>query len=131
MIILSTNQDKNRIKMPSTDTQFKPGESGNPGGRPKRGWNWAKLFEQAVEEELTTKDGTITAQAKQFIVKKLVRMAVDGDMSAVKEIMNRMDGMPKQSIDQAISIVQPILGGQTNVHPYNGDSQADETPQEN
>lgn len=78
---------------------FKPGQSGNPGGRPKRTWNWAKLFEQAVEEELTTKDGTMTEQAKQFIVKKLVRMAVDGDISAVKEIINRMDGMPRQSTE--------------------------------
>lgn len=78
---------------------FQPGQSGNPGGRPKRGWNWAKLFEEAVDEELTTKDGKMTAQAKQFIVKKLVRMAVDGDMTAVKEIINRMDGMPKQSTE--------------------------------
>lgn len=78
------------------DFGFKKGQSGNPGGRPKRGWNWAKLFELAVEEELTTKDGTMTAQAKQFIVKKLVRMAVDGDMAAIKEITNRMDGMPTQ-----------------------------------
>lgn len=84
---------------PNPQNQFKKGVSANPGGRPKRGWNWAKLFELAVEEELTTKDGTMTAQAKQFIVKKLVRMAVDGDMAAVKEIMNRMDGMPKQSTE--------------------------------
>lgn len=85
--------------MTNVSTQFKPGQSGNPGGRPKRGWNWAKLFEEAVDEELTTKDGKMTAQAKQFIVKKLVRMAVDGDMVAVKEIINRMDGMPKQSTE--------------------------------
>jgi len=80
------------------DYGWKKGESGNPGGRPKRGWNWAKLFEEAVDEELTTKDGKMTAQAKQFIVKKLVRMAVDGDIAAIKEITNRMDGMPQQKL---------------------------------
>lgn len=116
---------------PNPTYKFPPGESGNPGGRPKRGWNWSKLFEEAVDEELTTKDGKMTAQAKQFIVKKLVRMAVDGDMAAVKEIINRMDGMPKQSTEHSGSIAIPILGGQTNVQDNHSDPQADETPQEN
>lgn len=80
------------------DYGFKPGQSGNPGGRPKRGWSWASLFEEAAEEELTTKDGKITDKAKKFIAKKIVRMAVDGDIAAIKEIINRMDGMPQQKL---------------------------------
>lgn len=77
---------------------FQPGQSGNPGGRPKRGWNWSALFEEAAEEQLTTKDGKITDKAKKFIAKKIVRMAVDGDIAAIKEIVNRMDGMPQQKL---------------------------------
>jgi len=84
--------------MPSSDTQFKPGHSGNPGGRPKRGWTWADLLEEAMEEELTTTDGK-KDKAKKFITKRLVKMAIDGDLGAQKEIMDRMEGKPKQSTD--------------------------------
>ena len=87
--------------MPREDTQFKKGQSGNPGGRPKRAWTWATLLEEAVEEEFTTKDGKLTSGGKDFIAKKLVHMAIDGDIQAIKEISNRMDGMPaqKQEVD--------------------------------
>lgn len=37
----------------------------------------------------------------------------------------------KDEFKQDVTLVNPILGGQTNVHPYNGDKKADETPQEN
>jgi len=78
---------------------FKKGESGNPGGRPKKDWTWASLIEEAVEEEYTTKDGLRTDKGKKFIAKKLVHMAIDGDIQAIKEISNRMDGLPAQSMD--------------------------------
>lgn len=75
---------------------FQKGQSGNPGGRPRREWTWAQLFEQAANEKLTSKDGKMTAEAKAFIAKKIVEMAVKGDMQAIKELTSRMDGMPRQ-----------------------------------
>lgn len=86
---------------------FVKGQSGNPGGRPKREWTWSGLLADAVEEELTTKDG-VKDNAKSFITKRLVRMAIDGDIQAQKEIMNRMDGMPKQSIEHSGDEDSPI-----------------------
>jgi len=102
----------------------------NKNGAPRREWTWAGLLADALEKEFASSSGKM-GQAKKLITEKIVRMAIAGDITAQKEIMNRMDGMPKQSIDQAISIVQPILGGQTNVPTHHSDSQADETPQEN
>lgn len=74
---------------------FQKGISGNPGGRPKREWTWSSLIADELEKELSSKDGN-KDKARNFVVKRLVRMAIDGDIQAQKEIMNRMDGMPKQ-----------------------------------
>lgn len=80
------------------DYGFKKGQSGNPGGRPKKSWTWAGLLEEAMEEELTTVDGKKDT-AKKFITKRLVKMAIDGDIAAQREIMNRMEGLPHQTTD--------------------------------
>lgn len=87
----------------------KRGADANPNGRPKREWTWAGLIEQAVEENLTTKDGVLTEKAKMFIAKKLVRMAIDGDILAIKEIANRMDGMPKQATELSTKDDKPLI----------------------
>src|SRR3990167_2114695 len=80
--------------MPKEDTQFKKGQSGNPGGRPKRAWTWAGLIQEAVEDK--AKDGT---EIKVHVARSLVAKALQGDIAAQKEIMNRMDGFPMQPTD--------------------------------
>lgn len=77
---------------------FTKGVSGNPGGRPKREWTWGGLIAEEMEKVLTAKDGT-QDKVKNFVAKRLVKMAIEGDIAAQKEIMNRMDGMPQQAID--------------------------------
>ena len=77
---------------------FQPGQSGNPGGRPKREWTWSSLIAEEMEKVLTAKDGT-KDKTKNFVAKRLVKMAIDGDIMAQKEIMNRMDGNPTQHTD--------------------------------
>lgn len=75
-------------------TSFKPGQSGNPGGRPKKAWTFSGLLEQALEEE--DEKGI---PHKVTITRKLVEMAKKGDLGAQKEIINRLDGLPQQHID--------------------------------
>jgi hypothetical protein len=108
-------------------TSFKPGQSGNPGGRPKKEWTWAGLLEK-VGEETEVKSGQ---KFKDLVSKRLWIDAINGSLGAQKEIMNRMEGMPKQSTEHSGSIAIPILGGQTNVHTHNSNEAPDETPQEN
>lgn len=69
----------------------------NPNGRPRRSWTWADLYAKELETVLTTVDGK-KLDAKAAVVKRLVKMAVEGDIQAVKELTNRMDGMPKQDV---------------------------------
>lgn len=66
----------------------------NRKGRPPKAWTMSSLIEEALEEEL--EKGT---PVKKQIAKKLAQMAVRGDIQAIKEINDRIDGRPKQFID--------------------------------
>ena len=76
--------------MPKTKTSWKPGQSGNPKGGPKKGYSitdWFKEFLSANPED------------RERIAKAIVDKAVKGDTAAIKLIWNYMDGLPKQSTD--------------------------------
>lgn len=96
--------------MSNPATQFKPGQSGNPKGAPKREWTWAGVIQEAVEQ--LEEDGT---PIKSSVVKALIREAKKGNVLATKELMNRMDGMPVQpsaeippeEIDDYLHIYKP------------------------
>jgi hypothetical protein len=68
---------------------WKPGETGNAGGRPK-----TKLFSQALRNVLSLSEA-------EKIARKVVTMAKLGDLHAVNIIADRLDGKPHQSLDIA------------------------------
>lgn len=100
---------------------WKPGQSGNPKGRPPKGWSWAELLEE-VGEQVEEKSGK---KFKELVSKRLWVECVNGNISAIKELMNRMDGMPIQKnilggdddrpipIDVKL-IISQIYGNKTN-----------------
>lgn len=69
---------------------FQPGVSGNPTGRPK-----SKPFKDALN--LAVKRAGIDQTKIQDIANKLVELAVDGDVSAIKEVADRLEGKPAQT----------------------------------
>jgi hypothetical protein len=69
----------------------------NRNGPPKREWTWDGLMEKYAELE----DEAGKGKQKDAVVKTVFKLARKGDMAAIKEIMNRMDGMPKQSVDMS------------------------------
>jgi len=79
--------------MAKNATSFKPGIVTNPNGRPKRDWTVAGLIEAAMEE--SDKTGV---PYKKIVYTKLVEMARKGDIMAIREISNRLDGLPEQKI---------------------------------
>lgn len=100
---------------PHPTHKFKKGESGNPGGRPKRDWTWAGVLQEAVEA--MAKDGQ---PIKKHIANSLLAEALKGNVMAQKELMNRMDGMPNQQTDMTtdgeplrIMFVAKPIDGQT------------------
>ena len=77
-------------------TQFKPGQSGNYSGRPKKDRGLIAALEAAVD--------------KTELAEKLVELAMGGDMMAVRYIYDRIEGSPTQrhevSYDAALDEVR-------------------------
>lgn len=72
-----------------TGTQFKPGQSGNPGGRPK-----TKPFKDALKRAVEA-SGDDTKKLDALAL-ALYSKALEGDVSALKEIADRLDGKVPQ-----------------------------------
>jgi hypothetical protein len=68
--------------------KFQKGQSGNPGGRPK-----TKQFKMALQDEIEAalKDENARDVLRE-IARKQITMALDGDLGAMKEIADRLDG---------------------------------------
>lgn len=78
-----------------TGFQLHP-ENINRSGAPKRDWTWAGLLETIAEEEKITKSGS-KMKWKEIVAKRLYHEAMNGNIHAIKEVMNRMDGLPDQN----------------------------------
>ncbi|KKL10752.1 hypothetical protein LCGC14_2552650 [marine sediment metagenome] len=84
-------QENNKEK-PATGFHTNP-ERINKKGRPPAGESWAEILRE-IGEEIHPKTGK---PFKEAVSRKIWNKAVGGDTQSIKEIMNRMDGMPKQS----------------------------------
>ncbi len=90
--------------------RFKPGESGNPAGRPVGTKNVSTILREMLER-LAPDEITNMKLVKAFVIGKKVTNAdvlaacllklaiVDGELPAIREIIDRLDGKPKQSLD--------------------------------
>ena len=72
-------------------TPFKPGQSGNPNGRPK-----SKPFADALKAAL--KAAGDDEDTLKLVAAALVTKARTGDVPAIKEIAERLDGKVPQGI---------------------------------
>jgi hypothetical protein len=83
--------------LPGTnDAAWKPGQSGNPGGRPKGYIPFANF----LRRELMKTDRRNKAHM-EAIAEKVVALAMKGDMDAVRWIADRTDGKVSQQINVA------------------------------
>lgn len=81
---------------------FKKGQSGNPGGRSsERLWHNAIMV--ALHRRLD--DGR---RALDVVAERLVELGMAGDVPALKEIGNRLDGKPVQPVDAEVRTVRDL-----------------------
>lgn len=66
---------------------------------PKTDKIWADAVNRAVKRRLEKSEGK--PQKLERLADKLVSMALSGDMQAIKEIGDRLDGRPFQSVDHS------------------------------
>jgi Family of unknown function (DUF5681) len=101
------NRHKSGFDGPSPDvgkaTQFKPGQSGNPGGRPK-----SRIITEAYNRELVkpANDNSKPRTKLEQVAQAQVKRALKGDTRAAKEITDRVEGTAVQSVQ---------ISGQTDI----------------
>ena len=85
---------------PPQHTQFKPGQSGNPKGRPKGVKNLATDVEEELSQKiLVTEAGTQLETTKQrAMIKSLFAKALNGDVRASGVLINLILGLEQTRI---------------------------------
>lgn len=81
--------------------KFKPGNRG--GGRPKGSVSIVKVIERMLNEEITIKNPldktTVRKSLKEAIATALFVKGINGDVTAIKELLDRIDGKVVQKTE--------------------------------
>lgn len=90
---------------------FQKGQSGNPAGRPKKEATLTNILQRIADERSVALNGADMISAKEALARKLIQMAMGGDIQAIKYIYDRIDGTPKQTVEMegTSEIVFPIV----------------------
>jgi len=81
---------------------WKPGQSGNPNGRPKgSGLNLTRLLKDKLEE---VPEGKKEPYKELFIKTLLHKALIDKDMHSMRLVMNYVDGLPTQRIESEVTV---------------------------
>ena len=86
----NSNDDAVGYGRPPKSAQFKPGQSGNPSGRPKGARNFRTELLEELAEPITVNDGgrDLTITKQRAFVKTLVRAAIDGNVRACGTLLS-------------------------------------------
>jgi hypothetical protein len=100
--------------MPRGDHHWKPGQSGNPAGRPKKGKTLTDILEKhGRKRDVLYKDPATGEQRymsrKEALAKELWMLALKGDVQAIKYIYDRIDGKPEQAIDMNAQVQGDLM----------------------
>jgi len=97
---------------------FQPGQSGNPGGRPK-----TKPITDAIKERLAKIPPDDPRTDAQRVADVLVDGALAGDIQFIRELLNRVEGKvaemvitesgPEQTVLDALEILRERKRGRT------------------
>lgn len=96
-------------KRPPQHTQFKPGQSGNPKGRPKNvpTMNELLLKELLSRVRVTTPDGRRRMVTKmELIAKQVSNNAVKGDLKSAKLVLEQLNASKSDSGDNIANLLQ-------------------------
>lgn len=92
---MNEQPDKQKTKRVPTNA-WKPGQSGNPKGRPLKGHSLTESLKEAMDEQ---------PDIKKALIAKTVELALkSNDLAAIKMIWNYLDGMPTQNVSGNLDI---------------------------
>ena len=105
---------------------WKPGESGNPGGRPKTKPLTEEL-QRLLKQEAPKGEGRTWAA---LIAEALLTKAREGDVRAITELANRVEGKSLQAVDLKADLqsdlVERLLAGRKRVAEWKDQQRAKE-----
>ena len=91
---MPANRQKTGFRGPNPEvgkaTQFKPGESGNPSGRPKA------ILSDWLRREMEALDPETQQEVAQKVARVLIQKALAGDVRAIQVLAERLEGKPPQ-----------------------------------
>jgi len=77
--------------MPKEDTQWKPGQSGNPKGKPKGSLSLVTILKRKLQEI----DPEWDKETAEVLIEQYIKDALEkGDGQAIRDMMDRTDGKP-------------------------------------
>ena len=81
---------------PPKATQFQPGKSGNPKGRPKGRPSLDELLREEIARVVKVKigDQIVPMDKDRALQRKLIDMAIIGDIGAARLVFSRLDPRP-------------------------------------
>jgi hypothetical protein len=84
---------------PPLSTRWKPGQSGNPKGRPKGARNLVTIFYEALKQRLEIQERGKVRQitALEAIVKKLINEALKGNLKAIEFLLAKEPEITKKA----------------------------------
>jgi Family of unknown function (DUF5681) len=78
---------------PPAHSRFRPGQSGNPGGRKKGSRNLKSVLEEVMREEieLTENGKKRSVSLLEALIKRAVQEGLRGDLRAIKDLLDRYE----------------------------------------
>lgn len=81
---------------------WKPGTSGNPTGRPRGSKSGTAALRRLARSFVDPKSGL---SAEELIAAKLIAAAIDGNLQAIKEFYDRLEGRPGVRVELETEIM--------------------------
>lgn len=89
---------------PPKETQFKPGQSGNPKGRPKHTRNFKTDLREELDSMIRVQEGgrDLVISKQRALVKRHIELALNGDIRAINTLtVNISKVLGMEDIDEA------------------------------
>lgn len=130
--------DRVGYKRPPKASRFKPGQSGNPKGRPKNARNLKTEFLEELSEVIRVREGDreMKISKQRAFVKALVAAAIKGDMRAANALVSfctrafgdENNESLKGPATEDLEILEEFVGREVRKRASRGDDESIDEP---